>query len=630
MSDNNLPDNGGLRRGRGRFGGAQQGAITKGQYHEPKNRRQDPKLVVENGSGDFVVGIELDRMNNHLKVSKGTFAGLEGRYKYGIVVGNAIDYIATPDPPVDWATIALGSGFSHGDALPGGIPTGFGYVRLLPGSLNVRNKGWDADGSTWGSTETAADLPPYVVHSRITGTDNNQLELWFSHAVGTVISTYNDYIKVYSNETAQLQLTGLTVVSANRIRFTLSRNVNMDTEIITYKLSAGLIVPGVTNTYTNKSQGTQYVIYKRQKDCYVLVMNRMYGQALSVGQLVLISGDELMFDDTPAYRFVSDAVSLGGSGGTTFVPAYGTVYGGNVHPSSGTSPMDYVYPTVRPFIFALQPTEDPAVPNDWTDLELPETFEHGDPIPEVFPPGVGLVRLSRGSANVGTSAWDADIAEYGSDANDPLNSPTLVIAQIRNHNQIWLYWSEAVTYITPTSPDTDGDYVTLTASGGALTVTGHLSTGGNITKMSLSRDVDPGETITIALSNVSLPSTHGMVKDADNNENSLVPVDDNVIFSLARNCYAYVINRNSQRGFREGDMVQLLDQGYQLMDALDVNKSLRDIIPLNGQSALPHRHISEAPSEHGGGASFAHFLPTTWTGWAALGMDSLVRTTPDA
>jgi hypothetical protein len=60
-----------------------------------------------------------------------------------------------------------------------------------------------------------------------------------------------------------------------------------------------------------------------------------------------------------------------------------------------------------------EPLEDVPKPTDWTLYDLPLDYTHGSYFPllatTVFPPGLGYARLYRGSPQVGSSTWDADL-----------------------------------------------------------------------------------------------------------------------------------------------------------------------------------------------------------------------------
>lgn len=105
-----------------------------------------------------------------------------------------------------------------------------------------------------------------------------------------------------------------------------------------------------------------------------------------------------------------------GGGGESFFTAI--VYGGNCPQTA--SP----FAVLKDVIYSLQRFPKPLEPKkavDFTKLDLPVTFAHGDAIPKrptaptvnpqdaTWPSGLGLARLCRGTPTIDGSTWDADV-----------------------------------------------------------------------------------------------------------------------------------------------------------------------------------------------------------------------------
>lgn len=318
---------------------------------------------------------------------------------------------------------------------------------------------------------------------------------------------------------------------------------------------------------------------------------------------------------------------------------YGEIYGGNATPLTKPDEDDFntwTFPDTKNHIFSLAPDEEPVNPTDWEDLKLPKTFEHGDDLPEAWPPGLGLVRLLKGSAPFGTSSWDADLETFGSDEDEPTQDVVwLVKAQVRNSSELYLYFSEAVTWTGAYEAIPVNQLVTVAftdqdAEGNPLdpvTITSFNGVTDNIAKFSLSRSIEDNET------GIMTGVFAGLVKDAQGNLNlnlegsvEYSPTVKTIIFSLARNCYVYVINTQAGRGLLQGDLVDLQDNGVTVDDLQSTPQTLTflDCLPRNG-GFIPHTHMNGGSGLNGGGMAMASFAPTTFQGLVAANMANVIR-----
>lgn len=619
----------------GRFGNAKDGSITPGQIFAPTRNGGTRDLSVSGDPGDFVSDVALDTTNNILRISKGRFAGLEGKIKYGGVYKNKIVFNASEPVDVDdWTKYDLPSTFKHGDDLSNDLPDGIGFVRLAAGSLAVGSSAWNADATSYGSSRTIPAVQPVAIFAQVDSNSNSIINVWFNVAIGSLISDYTNLVKINTTSASALFPIGQKIgTKANCVVYNLNRVVNMDSETVTIRIASGVILAGVKNNSPNAGSISLPVSNCRAKDCYLLAMNRAELSDISAGNFVLLSGYELIFDAVGNYRYVYDTLAMGGAAEAVPV-AYGLIYGGNSNPISGSSASDYKYPTYKPYVFQLGANDALTKPDDWTKVELPSTFAHGDATPTIpLPNGIGFVRLSPRSASLGSSAWDADAIAFGSSNNDPLNPPSLAKAVIKNGNQLWLYWSEPVIFPPMFQNPNTGvvdpiNYVITLNAATALNAISYLgSDNTNITKFSLDRSPVSTEVITIAYGGGSVLVQRGLVKDIDGNWNSIAIADNLVTFSLAKNDYVLVVNRNSQKGFREGDLVDIYDNGEVLLDNQSPanSRKLYDILPRLSQSQMPHRHLHDGANLTGGGYAFASFLPTTYQQLVTLGMSDIIR-----
>jgi hypothetical protein len=157
-------------------------------------------------------------------------------------------------------------------------------------------------------------------------------------------------------------------------------------------------------------------------------------------------------------------------------------------------------------------------------------------------------------------------------------------------------------------------------------IAAYESIASNCVKFSLTRSVAATETITITLGSLSI------VKNATNVVNSNTPTTNIVVFSQAKNCYVKVINRWSYKGFKEGDLLSCYYTGLTLPDTTSptpLTEQILDVLPLNGQAYLPHRHLNDNFGQTGGGYAFSSFLPTTFAALNQLGITDLIRVNPD-
>jgi len=336
----------------------------------------------------------------------------------------------------------------------------------------------------------------------------------------------------------------------------------------------------------------------------------------------------------------------GGGGPAVAQPAvYGTVYGGNGIPITGTTESNFTYGTTpnMNLIFGLSRTESIVSPDDWSLFVLPKEFEHGDEprfydgATEVFlPQGVGLLRLSRGSGAVGTSSWNADLDVYGS--TDTVSGNTsIVVAQVRQGTELHVYYD---TVVDPLSAIVTGNQAELntyfdftttpipvpieTIEDRTILIESYVGYGSaqNILVFSLTNASSASTDIAwddIIQLDVTI-SPMALNQNADEPQNVFT---DTVIFSEARNCYIQVANLAYGKTVSRGDFMMLISSTQiTIPDAQDpiVNKTLRYIQPGDSTSFHVHRHLNDAPTNQGGGAAFPTMLPPTKLGFNALGI----------
>lgn len=323
-------------------------------------------------------------------------------------------------------------------------------------------------------------------------------------------------------------------------------------------------------------------------------------------------------------------VTPSAGGGSSAPPLiFGTYYQGNISPSSGSGTMGdpFIYPSSKPFLFAQQENDAlPVLTDTWTNYDLPLTFEHGDNIPLEMPDALGYLRLNQGSAPFGSSSYNADGTIYGG-TTIKTTAPVMVQAQIKNHDEIWLWFDQSgLTYLvnTPSSQFALDTSTSVPTATNLMPVT-YESTDANVIKFTLNRTVAATETITISLGSLSI------CENASSVNNSNTPTTNVVIFSQARNCYVTVINRWMYVGARQGDLLQCFYSGLTLPDTTEptpITEQILDTLPLNSQMYLPHRHLSDNYGQSGGGYAFSSFLPTTFAGLNQLGITDLIRNNP--
>jgi hypothetical protein len=321
-----------------------------------------------------------------------------------------------------------------------------------------------------------------------------------------------------------------------------------------------------------------------------------------------------------------------GRGGTTTTSVtqlvvYGTFYQGSAVPVSGagTTGDPYVYPAKLDTHFALSNTEDITSVDDWSKYDLLKTFEHGDPLPNNMPTGLGYLRLGRGSDSLNGSSWDADSTTVS--YTDPVtgNLPSVSRIFCRNADELWIYYDTSVTMAVSGAP-VSGYFTITTDSSAALTidtVAPFVGTGGttspNLLKFHLSRDLDGHENVYVDI--VSGLAKDSLLQSTDSESSRLVD------YWGAYKCYIMVINNTLGKHNRAGDGLYVLFDRIttipDLTDAAPTRKSY-SVIPLVSQNMYPQRGWNEGMGDSlGGGIRFTHIFPTAHIEAIQLGYNGL-------